>query len=92
MPIYAFTCAGCGEFEVARPAADAAAGAHCPVCGAGARRLFTPPGISLLARPTRRALEVEEKSAHEPDVVSEKRGRPLPHHHHGQAMPWALSH
>jgi putative FmdB family regulatory protein len=91
MPIYAFTCAACGEFEAARPVDQASAGALCPVCGAGARRLFTPPGISLLARPTRRALDAEEKSAHEPDVVSEKRGRALPHRH-SPRPPWALSH
>ena len=56
-----------------------------------ARRVFTPPGLALLARPVRRALELEEKSAHEPDVVTEKRGRPLPHRH-AKAPPWVLAH
>jgi putative FmdB family regulatory protein len=91
MPVYAFTCAGCGAFELFRPMDDAAAPAPCPTCGREARRVFTPPGLRLIARPVRRALDVEEKSAHEPDVVSEKRGRPLAHGH-GPTPPWVLSH
>ena len=53
--------------------------------------MFTPPGLALLARPMRRALDLEEKSAHEPEVVTEKRGRPMPHRH-AQAPPWVLAH
>jgi hypothetical protein len=63
----------------------------CPACGVPARRVFTPPGLALLTRPLRRALDLEEKSAHEPSVVTEKRGRPMPHRH-GPAPPWMLSH
>jgi putative FmdB family regulatory protein len=91
MPIYAYACADCGEFEVARPVAEASHGACCPACGAHARRLFTPPGLPLIARPVRHALDLEEKSAHEPDVTSDKRGRPMPHRH-SPAPPWVLSH
>jgi putative FmdB family regulatory protein len=91
VPLYAFTCEGCGPFELVRPMAEASAAAACPACGAEARRLFTPPGLALVARPARRALELEEKSAHEPDVVTEKRGRPMPHRH-GKGPPWALAH
>ena len=91
MPVYAFTCAGCGAFELVRPMAEAAAPALCPACGAQARRVFTPPGLSLLAKPLRRALEVEEKSVHEPEVVTQKRGRPRPHRH-AASPPWVLSH
>jgi putative FmdB family regulatory protein len=91
MPLYAFTCEGCGPFDLVRPMAVASAGAMCPTCGAEARRVFTPPALAGLARPARRALELEEKSAHEPDVVTEKRGRPLPHRH-APAPPWALAH
>jgi putative FmdB family regulatory protein len=91
MPVYAFDCGGCGPFEVVRPMADATSGARCPACGAEARRVFTPPGVARLAAPVRRARDHEEKSAHEPDVVSAKRGRPLPHSH-GPTPPWVLSH
>ena len=91
MPVYAFACAWCGPFELTRPMAQAAMPAQCPECGEEARRVFSPPGLALLARPMRRALDREEKSAHEPEVTSTKRGRPLPHSH-GPAPPWVLSH
>jgi hypothetical protein len=71
--------------------ADAARPAACPDCGVEARRVFTPPGLALLARPMRRARDLEEKSAHEPDVVGRKAGRALPHRH-GPTPPWVLSH
>ena len=91
MPIYAFRCEACGAFDVLRPMVEASAPARCPSCGDEARRVFSPPGLTLLARPVRRALEREEKSAHEPDVVGERRGRPMPHRH-APAPPWVLAH
>ena len=91
MPVYAFTCAGCGSFELTRPLEQAAAPAPCPTCGTEARRVFTPPGLAVLARPARRVLDMEEKSAHEPAVVGEKRGHPLAHRH-SPTPPWVLSH
>ena len=91
MPIYAFACEACGEFDVTRGVADAAAPAACPACGAIARRVFSPPGLARLVKPLRTALDREEKSAHEPEVVSVKAGRPLPHTH-APAPPWVLSH
>jgi hypothetical protein len=74
-----------------RPMAEAGAPARCPECGRGARRVFSPPGLALLARPVRRALDREEKSANEPEVVSEKRGRPMPHRH-APSPPWTIGH
>jgi hypothetical protein len=53
--------------------------------------VFTPPGLARLVKPLRSALDREEKSAHEPDVVRAKAGRPLPHRH-APAPPWVLSH
>jgi putative FmdB family regulatory protein len=95
MPVYEFSCGECGSFDLVRPVADVEAPAECPSCGTRARRRFTPPGLALLDRPMRRALDSEEKSAHEPAVVSERRGRPLPHRHghgHGAPMPWVVGH
>ena len=91
MPLYAFNCEACGPFDIVRPMAESSFAAACPSCGAVARRVFTPPGLARLARPARHALELEEKSAHQPDVVTEKRGRPMPHRH-ASAPPWALAH
>jgi putative FmdB family regulatory protein len=91
VPIYAYTCAGCGPFELVRPMAESGSAARCPTCEIEARRVFTPPGLARLATPVRSALELEEKSAHEPVVTAEKRGRPLPHRH-AAAPPWVLTH
>jgi putative FmdB family regulatory protein len=79
MPLYAFDCPECGPFDLRT---EFGAAGRCPECGAKARRVFTPPGLALLARPLRRALDIEERSANEPAVVTEKRGRPL-HLGHG---------
>lgn len=91
MALYAFTCEGCGPFELLRPMTEAAAPARCPSCGMSARRVFTPPGLALLATPMRRMLDEEDRSAHAPDVVRERHGQPLPHPHEA-APPWVLSH
>ena len=91
MPAYAFTCAGCGPFDLVRPMGQAGAPARCPACGSDARRVFTPPRVALVASPVRRALDMEEKSAQEPAVVAHKDGSPLPHRH-APAPPWTLGH
>lgn len=92
MPTYAFTCEACGPFELIRPLAESAAPARCPGCATIGERVFTPPALALLDEPTRRALDEEHRSAHEPDVVGERRaGRPLPHRHE-PSPPWVLSH
>jgi putative FmdB family regulatory protein len=89
MPVYVFSCRECGPFELSRPMAEVGAAAYCPKCLAEARRVFTPPGLTRLARPVRQALETEEASAHEPRVVTEKRGRPLPYRR-SPTPPWVL--
>jgi len=89
MPVYVFACDECGPFELARPMAEASSEAHCPACQRQARRVFTPPRLATLAAPMRRVLETEEASAHEPQVVSEKRGRPL-RRRQDPAPPWVL--
>jgi putative FmdB family regulatory protein len=91
MPVYAFTCAACGGFDVQRPMAESDEPARCPECGSDARRVFSPPGLALMARPVRLGLDMEEKSAHEPEVVTQKRGRAMPHRH-APSPPWAVGH
>jgi putative FmdB family regulatory protein len=91
VPGYTFECADCGPFDLVRPMAEASTPVTCPACGASARRVFTPPGVPLLARPVRRALDLEEWSAHEPAVAATKVGRPLPRRR-WPTPPWVLSH
>lgn len=93
MPVYVFSCPECGQFELSLPMARASGVAACPTCAREARRVFTPPGLTRLASPLRRALDNEEQSAHEPRVVTQKRGRPMqPQHQHAPAPPWARHH
>jgi hypothetical protein len=53
--------------------------------------VFTAPGLALVAKPVRGLLDLQEKSAHTPAVVTDKRGRTLPHKHES-TPPWVLSH
>lgn len=89
MPVYVFACDECGSFELARRMAEASSRASCPTCQRAARRVFTPPRLTRLAAPMRRALDAEEASAHEPRVVTEKRGRPL-RQRRESVPPWVL--
>jgi len=89
VPLYVFACPECGSFEVARPMAEASSRTCCPTCQGEARRVFTPPRLTRLATPVRRALETEEASAHEPRVVTGKRGRPL-RQRREPVPPWVL--
>jgi putative FmdB family regulatory protein len=89
MPVYVFACRECGSFELARPMAEASSRALCPNCQCEARRVFTPPRLARLATPVRRALDTEEASAHEPRVVTEKRGRPM-RRSREPTPPWVL--
>jgi putative FmdB family regulatory protein len=93
MPTYEFVCATCGPFEVRRGVAQAHEPAHCPACRAPARRVYTPPGIARTPAWRKKALSLEEKSAHEPDVVATPSGRPLPAvGHRSHSPPWVLGH
>jgi putative FmdB family regulatory protein len=81
MPLYEYTCEGCGPFEARRPAGEPAAA--CPSCSVPARRVFTAPGVRRMGAPLRRALEREERSAGAPEVVSRPGpGRRLHTHSH----------
>ncbi|MEA2244035.1 MAG: hypothetical protein QOD24_3591 [Solirubrobacteraceae bacterium] len=78
MPTYAYTCDSCGPFDERRPMAAASDPASCPSCEREARRLYTPPGLVRTPAALSRALNLEARSAHEPEVVrAPGRGRPL---------------
>jgi len=85
MPLYAFRCDTCGSFEVRRPFAQAHEPAFCPVCSAPGQRVLTPPGLYRTSPGLRRALALEERSAHEPEVVTRPPGGfpGRPFHVHG---------
>lgn len=78
MPAYSFVCAGCGPFEVTRSIELAGDPQCCTNCGSVARRVFAAPSVRRTPSALRRARDGEERSAHEPRVVSRPMGAPLP--------------
>jgi putative FmdB family regulatory protein len=75
LPTYGFICGRCGGFDVVRPMAEAGAEALCPDCGGTARRVFGSPGLRALDADLRRAVDVSERSADAPQIVSAVPGR-----------------
>jgi len=67
MPIYDYACPHCGPFEALRSMAQYDQPASCPHCGSeSARALFNAPSLGLVPAHRRRAISINEKSAHEP--------------------------
>ena len=70
MAIYEYRCRRDGMFDVSLPIGTAPATAACPVCADEAARVFSSPMMSLAPRALVAALDHEEKTRHEPDVVT----------------------
>lgn len=81
MPSYRYRCDGCGPFEVRRSLTEPDTGQCCPACDRRARRVFEAPAVRGMASGMRRALEAQERSAHQPAVVgtppSSRRATPV---------------
>ncbi|MCC9205908.1 FmdB family zinc ribbon protein [Arthrobacter sp. zg-Y769] len=69
MPLYAYRCADCLDFEVQFAMGSAPASLPCPACGAPARRRFTAPNLSRASSSAYRLIESTQRSASEPAVV-----------------------
>ncbi|MEJ2864352.1 FmdB family zinc ribbon protein [Actinomycetospora flava] len=70
LPTYAYRCRRCGPFDVLAPMVASHDERHCPTCEAAADRIVTAPGIRLTAPSVAHALQVEERSRHEPSVTN----------------------
>ena len=70
MAIYEYRCERDGAFDVMLPIGTAPASIACPVCASEAGRVFSSPMLSLVPRALSAALDHEEKTRHEPDVVT----------------------
>ena len=70
MPLYAYRCADCMDFEVQMPMSQVEKSVSCPECGARASRRFTAPNLSLSSSPAYKLIESTERTAAEPAVVS----------------------
>jgi putative FmdB family regulatory protein len=83
--IYEYRCERDGSFEVTRPIGTAPSSIACPVCASEAGRVFSSPMISLAPRALVAALDHEEKTRHEPDVVTSL--PPAPAHRRTPVLP-----
>jgi putative FmdB family regulatory protein len=70
MAIYEYRCERDGSFEVVRPIGTAPTSIACPECASEAGRVFTSPMVSFAPRELVAALDHEEKTRHEPDVMT----------------------
>jgi putative FmdB family regulatory protein len=68
--IYEYRCRQDGAFEVIRPIGTAAASVACPKCASESDRVFTSPMVSFAPRALIAALDHEQKTRYEPDVVT----------------------
>jgi putative FmdB family regulatory protein len=100
MPLYDYACERCGEFREFRRISERDARVPCPLCHAPAERMLTAPQLNLMPSHNRIAEKRNEKSAHEPNVVSSIGGAPTKPsatpkaHRHTQHphRPWMLGH
>ena len=98
MPLYDYRCDTCGDFRDWQPMDRSQDPAGCPTCGDPADRRVAMPFIAALPAHTRIAHARNEKSAHEPRLMSRSElnahGGHLGHghchgHSHGQGVPLA---
>lgn len=70
MAIYEYKCELDGPFELNLPLGTAPESTGCPACAGEARRVFSSPLLSFAPRALVAALDHEEKTRYEPDVVT----------------------
>jgi len=67
MPVYDYACPRCGPFEALRGMAHYDQPAPCPQCNTDSpRALISAPGLALMPTQRRRAIGLNEQSAHAP--------------------------
>lgn len=69
MPLYAYRCPQCSEFEVNFDMGQAPGTIPCPACNTSSPRRFTAPHLSRAASSAYRLIESTQRSASEPAVV-----------------------
>jgi putative FmdB family regulatory protein len=76
MALYDYRCDDDGVFEISRPIGTAPGSIACPMCAHEARRVFSSPMLTSTPPALVTALDHEEKTRHEPDVVTSPPTRP----------------
>jgi putative FmdB family regulatory protein len=96
MPLYEYECDRHGVFELTRSMHLASLPAPCPACRRKAARILSLPSVAQVGRSERIARDRNEKSRHEPRMVSVERpsdsGNPRPLRAASHARPWAAGH
>jgi hypothetical protein len=83
--IYEYRCQRDGAFELPLPIGTAPTSIACPLCACDAERVFSNPMVSLAPRALVAALDHEEKTRHEPDLVTSL--PPAPPHKRTPVLP-----
>ena len=80
MAIYEYRCERDGPFDATLPIGTAPPSVACPSCGGTSLRVFTNPMVKTsVPRPLMAALNHEEKTRYEPDLVTSiPGGKPAP--------------
>jgi len=70
MPVYEYYCNNCeGSFSQINSILNYKKPLPCPSCGSGAKRvIYSAPNLNSMKADTRKAYQINEKSAHEPRV------------------------
>jgi putative FmdB family regulatory protein len=70
MAIYEYRCELHGAFDVMRPIGTAPASVPCPECADASMRVFSNPIVFRAPRELVAALDHEQKTRYEPDLVT----------------------
>ena len=70
MAIYEYRCERDGAFEVSLPIGTAPTSVACPRCASESDRVFSSPMVSFAPRALVAALDHEEQTRTEPDLVT----------------------
>ena len=70
MVTYEYRCERDGLFEISRPIGSAPKTMSCPACEVEARRVFSKPMLNSVPNALTAALDHEEKTRREPDLVT----------------------
>ncbi|HEX4340384.1 MAG TPA: zinc ribbon domain-containing protein [Polyangiaceae bacterium] len=97
MPLYEYECARHGAFELSRKMSESSSDAPCPTCKRGARRILSLPSLAQVAGSERKARDRNERSRHEPRIVSKRAepardGPPKLVAASSCGRPWAIGH
>lgn len=81
MPLYEYSCAVHGLFDEVRSFSESSAPCNCPQCGLESPRVISIPRLRSLDLTTVKAMDRNERSAHEPHVCHAGCG-----HSHGKSI------